>query len=177
MKNELTGEEIPQEKLGSVAVLANKQIALESEIEIKEIELAKLKERVNLLSTKTIPDLMLELGLQEIKLSNGAKVKIEPFYSAKIPDGKKEEAYKWLETTNNNGIIKCNVVLPFPKGSRTLALKALEILQKKFPAVILDESIHHSTLKAFVREQITTNKPIPHELFGIYVGNTTKITI
>jgi len=177
MKNELTGDEISESKLGRVAELANLMVALESEIAIKEIELARLAERLNDLSSKQIPDMMLEIGLRNFRLTNGAKIAVTPFYSAKIPDDLQEKAFGWLDETNNSSIVKCEVHATYSRGEIAKAKEVLAKLMKLKLPFELSQSIHHSTLKAFVRERIENNKPLPHDLFGVFVGNKTTISV
>lgn len=177
MKNELTGADISEEALGIVAKMANEQIALESEIEIRTIELAKLSEKHKNLSERLIPDKMLELGLSEIRLTNGAKLTVTPFYSAKIPDDMKDRAFSWLALNHEDGIIKCEIHAQYDRGQLAEAKKIVAALKKKGLPFELDQTIHHSTLKAFVRERIEGNKPIPRDLFGVYVGNKTTVKV
>jgi hypothetical protein len=35
--------------------------------------------------------------------------------------------------------------------------------------------VHHGTLSGFVKEQISSGNNVPHDLFGIYVADKTKI--
>ena len=177
MKNELTGGEISESKLGRIAELANLMVALESEIALKEIELARLAERLNDLSSKQIPDMMLEIGLRDFRLTSGAKVVVAPFYSAKIPSDREQEAFKWLDETNNSSIVKCEVHATYSRGEIAKAREILAKLMKLKLPFELSQSIHHSTLKAFVRERIENNKPLPRDLFGVFVGNKTTISI
>jgi hypothetical protein len=41
------------------------------------------------------------------------------------------------------------------------------------PAV--KESVHPQTLNAFVKEQLTSGKDLPADLFGVYVGSRAKL--
>lgn len=176
MKNELTGTKIPTEQLGVVAELANAQLSLESEIKELEILLSEKKKRLKQLSEMTIPDKMLELGLTEIGLTIGARLSVGKFYSAKIPDEMWDHATRWLKQTGNDGIIKCVVSRAFQRGESEEAVRALiAIIKQGFTGFTMDESIHPQTLKAFVKERIESGQPIPHDLFGVYVGNKTTI--
>ena len=50
-----------------------------------------------------------------------------------------------------------------------------DLLADGFNAV-LDESVHHSTLKAFVKEQIEQGVVLP-ELFTVFIGERAEITL
>ena len=51
---------------------------------------------------------------------------------------------------------------------------AAELIQKGFN-VKQKTHVHHSTLAGFVREQVESGKDVPHDLFGVYVADRTKI--
>lgn len=175
--NQLTGEEIDDSQLASVSALVRNQVRLQNIVERMEEELKKMKEELDTVSKKLLPDAMQELGLSSITTSDGAKLTISPFYSAHITDEHREAAHDWLRETGNDGIIKTKVVVPFNKGEMEMVKRCMATLKKaKFDAQA-DESIHHSTLKAFVKERIEAGQPIPQDLFGVFVGNIAKIKI
>jgi hypothetical protein len=70
----------------------NKLLELQNEIANKKEELKRVEAEERNYSEKIIPELMQQAGIQMLKLSNGASVEVKPFYSAKIPVAKKEEA-------------------------------------------------------------------------------------
>lgn len=179
MQNELTGEMIPEEKLGRVAQLANKQIQLEQMIEKLEGQLGKYKVALLEISTKDIPESMAELGLSEFTLTSGEKVKVVKFYSASIPEQKRNDAFKWLEDNEHDGIIKSEIAASFPKGEIVKAQAILKKLhQLKLLEFTLERNIHPQTLKAFVKEMCNnadTTLNFPRDLFGVFEGKKTTI--
>ena len=56
-----------------------------------------------------------------------------------------------------------------------LLKKTVLALKSRGLAPEVRQSIHPSTLKAFVKEQLTTGKDIPSEPFGIYIGSKAII--
>lgn len=166
---------IPQNKLGEISKLANQQLALEREVEELEELVRQRKEQLKMISEVIIPETMMGLGLLQVKLTTGEKLTVSPFYSAKIPDERRADAFSWLVRNNFDSIIKCEVSAEFPRGQRPEAVRAVELIRKKFPNFALQESVHHQTLKAFVKERIESGSQFPHDLFGVYVGNKTTI--
>jgi len=168
--------EIPaQEKLESVSKLAQEQLALEQEIARIEAELSEKKKAYSELSEIKIPELMEEIGIDEFRLANGVRVSVNPFYSGKITD---IAAYKWLEENGEADIIKGEVSIPFPKGFSKQHLRAIVNVSKELGLdAQVGEQVHPSTLRAWIKEMIQSGKQFPRELFNVYVGKRTKLTL
>ena len=149
----------------------------QKQISTAEEQLKKLKEVESTLSEQTIPNLMQQAGVSMIKLSDGSSVEVKPFYSARIPASKSEEAFHWLRENGHGDLIKNQVSLEFGMKQDNEAKSLVEELKQKGLAVQQKTSVHPSSLRGFVREQIQDlGKDVPAELFGTYVANKTKIT-
>lgn len=169
-------KEIPaEEKLMSLSKLGLEQFNLEQEINAIETMLDEKKKAHRELAEVKIPELLDELGFDEFKLSNGVKVSVQPYYSAKITDMK---AYEWLEQNKHADIIKGEVSIPFPKGYDKAKLKAIYNIAKEFGLQAdIGEQVHPSTLRAWVKDMVQTGQIFPRELFNVYVGKRTKLTL
>ena len=176
MKNELTGQEIDDASLASLATLAHNLTLLEQQIEFEEAALAALKERHKTLSEELIPSTMEQIGLSSFKLGNGYSITVKPYYSCKITEENAEAAFHWLRSNNYDDIIKNTVSMSFGKGEDDLANQVAEALVKQGLHPEQKVFVHPQTLKSFVKEQIENNKDLPTDLFGVYVGKQTKIT-
>jgi hypothetical protein len=142
-----------------------------------EAEVKKLKEVETTLSEQTIPNLMQQAGISMLKLADGSSVEVKPFYSARIPASKSDEAFSWLRENGHGDMIKNQVSMEFGMKQDNEAKALVEELKQKGLAVQQKTSVHPSTLRGFVREQIQDlGKDVPVELFGTYVANKTKIT-
>ena len=108
--------------------------------------------------------------ITELVLIDGTKITLRPFYNAKIPPPLTQEAYQWLEEHNHDGIITSGFSIKFPKSERDQANRARDALRELGIPVVVEDSIHHATLKSFVREQIEADAELPRELFGVYEG-------
>jgi hypothetical protein len=175
MKNILTGNEISNEELASLSKLVARQVSLEEHIRTTEEELSKVKESLRTLSEQTIPEVMIGMGLSELRLSTGESVTISKYYSARIPDAVAEQAFEWLRQQECDDIIKNNISLSFGKGEDDLAQEVGKLLVAKGLAPEQKIFVHPMTLKSFVKERIESNQELPQELFGVFVGNKTKI--
>ena len=154
-----------------------KLLETQKKIEATEEELRKLKDVETTLSEQTIPNLMQKAGVELIKLEGGISVEVKPFYSARIPASKSEEAFQWLRDNGHGDLIKNQVSLEFGMKQDNEAKSIVEELKSKGLPVKQKTTVHPSSLRGFVREQIQDlGKDVPAELFGTYVANKTKIT-
>jgi hypothetical protein len=152
-----------------IAKSCNKLLETQKKIATAEEELSKLKEVETILSEQTIPNLMQQAGISMFKLIDGSKVEIKPFYSARIPASKTEQGH--------GDLIKNQITLEFGMKQDNEAKSLVEELRNKGLPVQQKTTVHPSSLKGFVREQIQDlGKDVPVELFGTYVASKTKIT-
>ena len=167
--------EATDNELSVVSGLANKQLQVGSELAELEGAVKAKKEELRLISEQELPDAMQAAGLNEIVLSSGEKISIGEFYSAHISKANQEVAYQWLTANGHEGLIKNEVSLRFGRNESEVVNETVSNLKARGLSPEVRQSVHPSTLKAFVREQLTSGSDIPTEPFGIYIG--TKATI
>lgn len=148
----------------------------QSDLARAQSELKAAEKRVADLAEFRIPELMDECGgLEEIKVA-GRKLKLAPSYHGSISEERRAAAFAWLREHGHGSIIRNDVVLKFKPGAdedaetflASLPPDAQEIAEHK-------EWVHHSTLNAFVKEQLTSGKELPMDTFGAHVRRTAKI--
>ncbi len=162
-------------ELTIVSDLANKQLKLATQVAELEADLKAKKEELRLTSEQELPDAMQQAGLTQITLSSGEKIAINEFYNAHISKANQEKAYEWLVSNGHEGLIKNEVLLKFGREENEVVNETVYALQARGLSPEVRQSVHPSTLKAFVKEQITGGNDIPTEPFGSYIG--TKATI
>ena len=162
-------------ELSIVSALANKQLQLVTEVAELEADLKAKKEELRLTSEQELPDAMQAAGLTQIKLNSGENISINEFYNAHISKANQEKAYEWLTANGHEGLIKNEVHLKFGREESLVVDETVSALQARGLSPQVRQSVHPSTLKAFVKEQFTSGNDIPTEPFGIYIG--TKATI
>lgn len=166
--------EIPGSPIHQIHNLLEKKEDLEQKISEQEKLIKKDKELLRELTENLIPDLMNEMGLSEFKTKDGKTVSIEKFYSASISKDRFETASEWLRETNNDGIIKHEILVPVGRETELLE-KVTAILSEAGVGFENKESVHHSTLRAFVKERIENGQPLPLDLFGVHIGTRVKV--
>jgi hypothetical protein len=158
-----------------IAQSCNKLLETQKQISKIDEQLKKFKEIETTLSEQTIPNLMQKAGVSLIKLKDGSSVEVKPFYAARIPLSKVEEAFGWLRQNGHGDLIKNNVMITFQRKQDNEAKSLVADLREKGHNVKQAEKVEPMTLKAFVKEQIQDGKNVPADLFGVYVANKTKI--
>jgi len=144
----------------------------ESELEGK---LKKVKAERLQLEREDLPQLMIEVGMSEFRLEDGTIIRMEEDCDARINDKTREQAFGWLIANGYGGLIKTEVAVKFGRGDHENALKVSNHLSQDYEEVELKETVHHSTLKAFVKEQMAAGTAIPMDLFNVHPYQ--KVTI
>ena len=176
LEAESTKIKVDTSKVKDIALKCNELIDLQNEIKTIEEKLNKVKEQERFLSEHAIPSLMQSSGISMIKLEDGTEVKVSPYYYGKISEDKKEAAFAWLRENGFGDLIKNNISLDFAMNQDSEANNLVAQLKAKGYNVFQSTTVHSSTLKAFVKEQINEGKGLPEDLFGIYTASKTKLT-
>lgn len=163
--------------LGTVARLAELQLALEQAIETKEEELKALKKQLQEVSTEQLPAAMAEHGVSEFTLADGSKVSVKKFYGASISKARQDEAFHWLNENGYGDLIKNQVAASFVRGQEEEAREFSHELERRGMSVTSKKWVEPMTLKAWAKEMVEKGRPPPDDLFGLYVGDVTKISV
>ena len=163
------------ESLKVVGELAARQLKLEQELTDLEDQLKAKKEELTQVSEEDLPEALAECGLSEIKLLDGSKVTVKPYYQASPPKEKYDEAMAWLRDHGHGDLIKNDVTVSFGKGEDTNAAEFKTHLIESGTSFTDKTGVHPMTFKAFVREQVETGQNLPFDLLGVYIGQKTSI--
>lgn len=170
--------ETPTQSEGSLKEVAELAASIRAQ-ELKVLELEnQLKEEKNLykkLSEVELPELMETLGLSEFSLTDGSKVTIKESIQASITKANEKLAFEWLIQNGFGDLIKNEIKTVFGKGQEELAEAAANKLQEIGVEVNRKKSVHPSTLKAFVKEELTNGRDVPSDLFSVFIGKKSII--
>ena len=128
------------------------------------------------LNEEGIPDLLKECGLTEVRMEDGSRVTVADEIDCGISQERRAAAHAWLREHGLGGVIKVMLGVQFDRDQQDLAAKLLVTLTKKGYPAVMEESVHHQTLKSTLKEQLRQGKPVPAELFGLRPYAKTKIT-
>ena len=161
--------------LKAVADLVRQQLVIERRIEDLEDELKRAQQNLAKISQEILPEALAEHGLSELKMEDGSKITVSQFIQAHISKEKQDEAFDWLRDHDFDDLIKNVVSLEFGKGEDDHARDVMETLTNRGYWPQNKQSVHPSTLKAFVKEQVEKGAEIPSDLFGIFIGKKAVI--
>ena len=168
--------DIDKDNIKSISDKCNQLNELQQQLKEKEESLSILKHKIRDLEERIIPEMMQEAGVSKIKLEDGTEVEVKPFYAAKIPESRIEEAFNWLRDKGHEDLIKNTVTTSFSRGQDNQVAELISVCEKFNFNYNKKQKVEPMTLKAFVREQVETGKQLPFDLFGVYIANKTKIT-
>lgn len=156
--------------------LAELLLQLRKNVERIKGELDAAEKDLRRVEQEDLPELMQELGLETFKLKTGEVIEVKPEIDCGISEERRPAAHDWLLKNGFGGLIKTEVVVTFGRGDQAAASTfAREVADAgKSPAVV--ERVHPSTLKSFIKEQMSAGKPVPFDLFGVHPYNKVKVT-
>ena len=152
----------------------------EKEDEIAELEgkLKAKKAEADDISSRVIPELLQEQGLQEIKLSDGSKVSVKKEFRATLPkdDLRRESAYQWLRDQGLGDIIKNNVTVSFGRGEDNKAQQLLDLAVANGFQPQQKSDVAWNTLTALYEERVKAGLDMPSDVFSLWIKDKTKIS-
>jgi hypothetical protein len=166
------------DKTTSIQSLADQIQMLEGlnkRIETSENNLKDLKKEHDRLSGEVIPTMMAEMGLAHLKLSDGSTVDVKPNYSASITLANRDAAFQRLRENGLGDIIKNEISVSFGRNEDNKAADYAALASERGFQPTQKLKVEPMTLKALVRERIEAGKPLPTEIFNVFIGNKTTI--
>ena len=160
--------------IARVTALAGLLVNTAARIAAIEAELAAAQADYLRVEREDLPELMREVGLTKLTLTDGTEVTLTEEVTAAITEERREAAHAWLREHNFGGLIKTLLTVPFGRGEEDEARRLAERIAEEHECS-LDEKVHPMTLKAFVREQVEDGKPLPFDLFGVHPFSRAKI--
>ena len=149
--------------------------ALHARLDLQEESMKNTKKELEHLSGEVIPTMMSEMGLSQLRLADGSSVDVKPHYNATITQANKEAAFNWLRNNGLGDIIKNEILVSFGRNEDNKAADYAELAKSNGFEPTQKLKVEPMTLKALVRERIEAGKPLPAEIFNVFVGNKTTI--
>ena len=168
-------ETIPEDNMGKIGAVATDIAETENEIQKIKEELKRKEDYKTKLSEEVLPSLFSEVGLSELKLSDGRKIKVSEYYRAAIKVENREAAYTWMRNNGFGDLVKNQVTCSFGRNEDEKASSLVSDLSEKGLEPAQREWVEPSTLRAFVREQYEAGRELPMDLLGAYIGHKTTI--
>lgn len=168
-------------QLKRITDMAELLLAKKLEIENLVEALTEAKEELQRLECEDMPELMREAELKSFTMANGDLIELQDEISCAITEANAPRAMAWLDANNFGGLIKTKLQMLFNREDRESAVKLAEQVKSEAGKLgtqvdyQLAESVHSSTLKSFVKEQLAKGNKIPFDLFGIHPYSKVNI--
>jgi hypothetical protein len=163
------------DNIQSLADQVERLEGMQQQLEVQENAVKEKKKQIEHISGEVIPTMMTEMGLSELKLSDGSHLKVATSYKAHISEANKEAAYNWLRNNGLGDIIKNEISVSFGKNEDNKAASYVDLARGQGLEPSQKMKVEPMTLKALVRERIEAGKEMPTEIFGVYTENKTTI--
>ena len=166
------------DKTNHIDKLANKikeMQMMQKDIQQNEDYLKQRKKDLDNISGEIIPTMLSEMGLSYLKLADGSSVEVKTNYSATITQANKEKAFNWLRQNGLGDIIKNELTVSFGRNEDNKAAEYAELAKGQGYQPTQKLKVEPMTLKALARERIEAGKPMPTEIFNVFIGNKTTI--
>jgi hypothetical protein len=171
--------------------LADEMKTIELELDMLEAKLKTRSARLFEIQTKHLPEMMQTAGVESFKTLDGRIIEVKDFIQVSIPSEsaiadaegpdkealtkRREECFAWLRTNQADALIKNKLTVEFGKGQDADAVRTLQKLNNSgYPATLI-ASVHPSTLKSFVREQLQKGVKFPAEAFALFTGKKAEV--
>lgn len=150
-------------------------ISLKEAVDQMEEDLGAAKKSLNSLNTQVIPDMMAEMGMEEVT-QRGWKIKVGEFVSGSLPkeEGLRANAIRWLEEHDAGELLKTALSVTFTKSQHNEALSLASQIEQQGFAPKIESTVHPQTLLAFARERLKNGEVLDTEVLGLYTGRVAK---
>lgn len=131
-----------------------------------EEDLKKVNIQISKLEEETIPQMMLNAGLEEITTDDGKKVTLKRDYFPHVSEANKETFFQWLRENDLEAIIKTEFKSSLSKGDQENTDRILELIKEEHLEELfsMKEAVHPQTLKAFVKEKMEEGASLPESI-------------
>lgn len=137
--------------------------------------LEKAQRRQAKIEREDLPELLRELKMKDFTMKNGAQIALENDFEYNVSEDRRPLVVQDVKDHGDGGMIKTRVGIEFGRNELPQANKlAGQVKKLTDHPVIAEEFIHHSTLRAYIKEQREKGKMSGKraKLYGIHP--TTK---
>src|SRR5262245_19730701 len=89
-------------------------------------------------------------------------------YGGKIPDERRVEALNWFEAAGHGDLVKSVITIQFGLQEDDARMRVMKLLSEHGVEYYTNESVHHMTLKAFLKNELKAGRVIHMDISGSY---------
>jgi hypothetical protein len=143
-------------------------------------QLTKVNQKITNIERNDLPEMFSRAGISRLDVEPVGNhpafvAERETVYTAKIPEEKRMDAFQWFESTGHGDLVKSVINIIFGMQEHEKRLAVMKLLSDHGVEFFNNESVHHSTLKAFVKREVRAGRIVPMDLLGVYIFDEVKI--
>lgn len=168
-----------ENNLDALKRLAEYAGELNNKIGSMEDLLKQLRDELNDVKFKRLPELMTEVGLRNVETSDGTHISLTELVTGNLPADleKRREALEWIEANGGANLIKYEIDIRMPASDESLStmLEVEDTLKELDVQYTKKEGIHAQTLCAWVRERLKAGEDVPFDKLNVFSRLQAKI--
>lgn len=161
-------EEVTKDALMKLEGLVEQYEWYQEQIDVLEAQLKEKKQFFNKVQQEEIPNLLNQHGLSEIKLKSGKKVIVKEEASVTVPRKKEDEFYKFLESREEDDIVKLHFA--FNRMEHEKVKELFTYLGERDFDYTAERKVHPQTLKKYFKELLGIGLDKEERALGIKLG-------
>lgn len=154
------------------------------DIEIADEQLKIAKEARRKLVEDVIPEVMDEVGMEEMKTREGDLLFIDAKTRCSIKAKKKLDALKWLDENGHGKMIKRQLVVDLGNDSIDVDKQCRGAINTQFlnkenpvPDMKTEKKVEPSTLTKFADGEMKAGRELPEDFFSVFTQRTAKVKV
>jgi len=153
------------------------QVALANQARVDQLtsELEDAQQALNRILRTDLPELLTEIGIDEVKLPDGTKITLTTGIDASIPDDKKSDAFVWMVENGYGALVRSEVKVVFGANEIDRATEAMGALQEHGMQAEIKMQVPPPTLKAWAKERLMAGEVPPPALFNVRAYDMARI--
>lgn len=163
------------DELTQITTLAEQQLELELELAVLNDQVRQVTERLRAIAEKALPEAMTAIGMKKFVLVDGSTVNVKDDVAASIRSERIGAAVVWLEAQGLGDVVKDEVKVSLGKGESQYAPQILGFIEGLGFQASEKYSVHPSTLKSLVKEQLAKGVEFPEDCFSVYQYQKAEI--
>jgi MoaA/NifB/PqqE/SkfB family radical SAM enzyme len=145
-----------------------------------EAQVKEISSKITGIERKDLPDMFSKAKVSSVTVEADGNhpafvAERNTVYGAKIPEEKRMEAFQWFEHTGHGDLVKSVIEIVFGMQEHEERLRVMKLLSDNGVSYWNNESVHHQTLKAFVKRELQAGRVIPQDLLGVFIFDEVKI--
>lgn len=155
-------------ELSRIAQLGQELYAAEEAVLVAQAALKRAERQRDLIAEVEIPEVMEDLGIEQLKLKNGAVIEVKEHVSVRPKAENRPLVIQALEEEGKGNLVKTTIVVPFNRNEdREVAALLHHINTAMRRTAKQERKVEPATLRAHVIKKLRAGEAVDVDLFGV----------